>query len=144
MRIKKITNSLEERFDNTYTKEKHFNDHVTIDGKSNDPKYPNKLTFTYEQFPDSDTYEKAADKFARTPISSDVLGYIRQDGKHTKYKKSTKEFIVYNIENGIPIDITYFPCERSYWDNQKNKTDHSGNPSKEAYLKSIDPEKDVK
>lgn len=45
MKVNKISN-LEERFDNPKTRQGHFDGHVTADGKSNDPKYPNKLTFT--------------------------------------------------------------------------------------------------
>ena len=139
MEIKEITNKLEERFDNKYTKNRHYNDHVTIDGKSNDYQYPNKLTFTFEQFPTADDYEKAADMLARTPVSKEVLGYVRNDGRYAKYRKSTKELVIYTIENGEPIDITYFPCERSYWDEQKKKIF-----DKEGYSHSIDPAKDVK
>lgn len=139
MKVNKITNNLEERFDNRYTKNRHYNDHVTADGQSNDPKYPNKLTFTFEQFPTADAYEKAADALARTPVSKEVLGYVRNDGRYAKYKKATKELVIYTIEHGEPIDITYFPCERSYWDSQKEKKNE-----KEGYSHSIDSAKDVK
>lgn len=111
---------------------------MTADGKSNDPKYPNKLTFTLAQYPDALSYEKGADAMARTPVSKEVLGYVRNDGRYAKYKKATKEFVIYTIEHGEPIDITYFPCERSYWEDQKKKRGNEG------YLHSIDPAKDVK
>lgn len=138
MHINKITDSLEEKFDNVYVRNTHFNSHVTEDGKSNDSRYPDKLTFTFKQFPDAESYEKAADALARTPVSKDVLGYVRKDGRYAKYKKATKELVIYTIENNKPVDITYFPCERSYWDIQKNKS------GKEGYFSSIDPTKDVK
>ena len=139
MNITEITEKLEERFDNKYTRKKHYDSHVTADGKSNDPNYPNKLTFTFEQFPTPEEYEKAADALARTSVSKEVLGYVRNDGRYAKYKKATKELVIYTIEHGEPIDITYFPCERSYWDSQKEKKNE-----KEGYSHSIDPAKDVK
>ena len=135
MKVKKI----DERFNTETDRKSHFYKHVTREGKSNDPKYPDKLTFTYEQFPNSIEYEKGADRFARTPLSSNVLGYVRIDGRYTKYNKETKEFIVYTIENGEPVDITYFPCERSYWENQKKDKQE-----KSAYLHKINPDEDVK
>lgn len=131
-------NKIEERFDNEREKRSHFRSHVTKDGRSNDVQYPDKMTFTFNQFPNSRVYEEAADKLAKTPVGGDILGYVRRDGRYAKYKKSTKEFVVYKIENDEPIDITYFPCERSYWEKQKNKS------GKEGYLCSIDPKTDMR
>ncbi len=138
MKINDITEKLEERFDNKYVRDEHFYKHVAPDKKLNDSEYRNKLTFTLSQFPNAVEYEKSADNLAKTPLSKDVLGYVRKDGKYAKYRKSTKEFVVYSVENGEPIDITYFLCERKYWDGQKKKEGGEG------YFSSIDPEKDVR
>lgn len=137
MQLKEITNSLEERFNLRRDKVSHFRDHVTIDGESNDPAHPDKLTFTFEQFPDPDSYEAAAEKLARTPITEpNIRGYIRKDGKYSKYNVDTKEFTVYSIEHGEPVNITYFPCEPSYW----RKCLDTLYP----WAAKIDPDKDVK
>lgn len=139
MQVKKlnsIADLLNENFDNEKERRNHFRKHVTKDGGTSDPKYPDMITFTWDRFPNQRVYEEAADKFARTPITDpNILGYIREDGKYMKYNKDTLEFTVYAIENNKPVNITYFPATRTQWESFKKRY---------PYVSKIDPEKDVK
>lgn len=135
--LNSISDLLEENFDNENERRKHFRKHVTKDGGTSDPKYPDMITFTWKQFPNQRVYEEAADKFARTPITnSDIEGYIRtRDNKYMKYNKKTQEFTVYSIEHGQPVNITYFPCTIQQWKDIQYKY---------PYSRDIDPKKDAK
>lgn len=135
MKVKRIE-SIDEDFNRPIDRQSHYADHVSIDGKSKNPKYPNDICFTEKQYPDEISYEQGADKFARTPITDPhMTGYVRADGKYTKYNVKTLEFTVYSIENGQPVNITYYPCTRAQW----QRIIKSYPP-----VANIDPKKDVK
>ena len=63
---------------------------------------------------DVTAYDAAADRLSESPAGParseehDVVGFITRNGRYIKYKKSTKEFVVYLPRRGI---ISYYPME---------------------------------
>lgn len=119
---------IDERFSSPRSKEYHYSKHVKDNGFSDDAdKRTNhrEYEFTTYEYPTSDDYERGADEFARSDIrDKNIECFVDKDGKFHKYNKATDEFTVYSIENGEPINISYYlftPDNGNRWQREKNK-----------------------
>ena len=141
MKLSDLTRYLEERFGTKENRDKHFRTHVTKSGKPPleiRQKYgEDALAFKMSDIPRKDLYDELADKAARAPITDpDIRGYIDTKGRIQKYNVKTLEFTSYVIENGEPINITYYPMSANIW--EKNKESYH------PYKEKLTPEKDCK
>lgn len=142
MKLSDLSKYLEERFDTKETRDKHFKAHVTRSGKSPSveirQKYGDDATaFRLSDIPNKKLYDELADKAARAPITDpDIRGYIDTKGRIQKYNVKTLEFTSYIIENGEPINITYYPMTPNTWELNKEQF--------HPYKEKLTPEKDCK
>ena len=136
MKVQKL-DSIDERFNNEYVLEKHFDSHVTVGGETADPEHPNDKNFILGyDFPEKSEgglkeYDKAADDFARRRAvgitsnnSLDVVGFmetVKHNGRNRicKYCPMSKEFTTYTVENGEPINISYYYMNPERWERIK-------------------------
>lgn len=117
-----------ERFNNEKDKEYHFGKHVKENGFSDDISDRTghrEYEFTSYEYPTSDDYEKGADEFARSDIrDKNIECFVDRNGKFHKYNRATDEFTVYSIENGEPINVSYYlftPDNGKRWEREKKK-----------------------
>lgn len=133
MKIKKVTD-IDERFNNLNDIVKHYEEHVTDDGGPGPNGFPTDVNFVkghdFDEPPEGYAqYNKEADLFARqravgitSDNSSDVVGFIQNEGpkqRICKYRKSTGEFTAYKVENGEPINMSYFFMKPDRWEREK-------------------------
>lgn len=116
MSLKLINEGLERILNNTFLDEvlftdrnnlvKHYIKHI--------PLTPEELRGSKFERMTVDEYEEAADKLSETPAgparseTHDVVGFISKNRRYIKYKKSTKEYIIYTPNVGV---ISYYPLE---------------------------------
>ncbi len=141
MKLNDISESLEERFATTKSRDDHFRNHVTKSGKP--PlevlkKYPDALAWKLSEIPRKELYDERADKAARKPMSDpDIRGYIDEEGRRQKYNVKTLEFTSYTVNSaGEPVNVTYFPMKPEVW--ERNKKEYH------PYKEKLTPEKDCK
>lgn len=110
--MKIIKNNLNEYFPDEKTLSDHYDRHVNKEGKSINKFGREEPEFRTSRFPTKEKYNQAADAFARKPAKSSeqgrIVGFIDARGKHHKYDKKTREFTVYFLNNGDPVNISYY------------------------------------
>lgn len=136
MKVKKLDN-IEERFNDEHALETHYDQHVTTGGETSDPNHPNDRNFVkgydFKEKKEGglQEYNKAADDLARrravgitSKNTSDVVGFMEEvlhRGRHRicKYCPQTREFTTYTVENGEPINISYYYMNPERWERLK-------------------------
>ena len=85
---------IEEKFPNESTLRDHYGRHVKKQGFSINKFGKKEPEFTPDKFPNMQSYDNAADKFARKPVKDSeqgrVVGFIDEEGKHHKYDKEIR------------------------------------------------------
>lgn len=104
--------TIKEKFPNEETLRDHYERHVKEQGFSINKFGEKEPEFTPDKFPDIQSYDNAADKFARKPVKDSeqgrIVGFVDKKNKHHKYDKKTGEFTAYYLKNGEPVNMSYY------------------------------------
>ena len=138
---------IEEKFPNESTLRDHYGRHVKKQGFSINKFGKKEPEFTPDKFPNMQSYDNAADKFARKPVTGgshsnnkkkngNIVGFIGKDRKHHKYDTNTGEFTAYYLDKqGNPVNMSYYLLKN----NNRYDRDRKSN-----YYKDIDDEEHFK